>query len=109
MTLAPGERSAVLALDAPSAPERADLGALDWTGTVFARGLTVGELAARLARQFDETVAVDPTLAGEPISDGEYGADGLRDALDKVVLSVKQVVPSARLVMEGNGFRLRTD
>ena len=104
VTLAPGERSAVLALDAPSAPERADLGALDWTGTVFARGLTVGELAARLARQFDETVAVDPALAGEPISDGEYGADGLRDALDKITRAT-----GARLVMEGNGFRLRTD
>ena len=104
VTLAPGERSRVLALDAPSAPERADLGALDWTGTVFARGLTVGELAARLARQHDETVAVDDALAGEPISDGEYGADGLRDALDKITMTTK-----SRVTMEGNGFRLRAE
>ena len=101
VTLAPGERSTVLALDAPSAPEPADLGALDWTGTVFARDLTVGELAARLARQFDEAIVVDPALANEGISDGEYGAHGLREALDLIAQTM-----SGRVAMEGNGFRL---
>ncbi len=101
VTLAPGERSAVLALDAPSAPEPADLRALDWTGTVFARDLTVGELAARLARQWGEAVAVDPALASEKISDGEYGADGLRDALGKIAGAM-----GGRVVAEGGGFRL---
>ena len=103
VTLAPGERSTVLALDPPSAPERADLGALDWTGTVFARdGIPVGELVARLARQHGETVVVDPALAGVQLSKGEYGADGLRDALDTIAMASE-----GRLVMEGNGFRLR--
>ena len=103
VTLTPGERSTVLALDAPSAPERADLGALDWTGTVFARdGVPVGDLVARLARQYGETVAVDPALADVQLNRGEYGADGLRDALDKIALASQ-----GRVTMEGNGFRLR--
>ena len=99
--LAPGERSTVLALDAPSTPQAADLGALDWTGTVFARALTLGTLAERLSRVHGVPVAVDAGLAGEPVSDGEYGADGLRDALDKLALAL-----DARLAMEGQGFRL---
>lgn len=101
VTLAPGQRSTVLALDAPSTPQRADLGALDWSGTVFARDLTVGQLAQRLAATFGTPVAVDATLADERISDSEYGADGLRDALDKV-----RRTTGAQVKMEGQGFRL---
>ncbi len=99
--LAPGERSRVLALDAPTAPEPADLGTLAWTGSVFARGLTVGEVARQLADRFGVAVSVAPALAGEPVSDGEYGADGLRDALDKVALAF-----GARVEAEGDGFRI---
>ncbi len=101
VTLAPGQRSTVLALDAPSPPEPADLGALDWSGTVFARDLTLGELAERLSRQSGTPVVVAPSLAGLKVADEEYGADGLRDALDKLAMTF-----GARLQMEGSGFRL---
>ena len=101
VTLRPGQRSAVLALDPPSAPEPADLGALDWSGTVFARDLTLGQLAERLSRQSGTPVVVAPELAGLRVADGEYGADGLRDALDKLAMTFE-----ARLSMEGSGFRL---
>ncbi len=101
VTLAPGQRSTVLALDPPSAPEPADLGTLDWSGTVFARDLTLGELAERLSRQSGTPIVVAPALADVSVSDGEYGANGLRDALDKLALAL-----DAQLSMEGSGFRL---
>ncbi|WP_420454555.1 FecR family protein [Rubrivirga sp.] len=99
--LAPGERSRVLALDAPTTPEPADLGTLAWTGSVFARDLTLGEVARQLAERFDTPVAVAPALDGERVSDGEYGADGLRDALDKLALAL-----GAHVEAEGGGFRI---
>ena len=98
--LAPGERSRVLALDAPTAPEAADLGALAWTGTVFSRELTAGEIARRLGVTFDTPVTVAPSLAGEAVS-GEFGADGLEDALSKLAL-----VLGARVEADGAGFRI---
>ncbi len=99
--LAPGEQSRVLALDAPSTPEPANVGAaLAWTGTVFARGETVGFVAERLGRQFDASVAVDPVLASEEVS-GEFGGDGLRDALDKLAAAL-----GARVEADGTGFRV---
>ena len=103
--LAPGETSTVLALDAPTAPAPADLGALDWSGTVFVRdAIRVADLVARLARTSGETVAVDAALRGEQVSRGEYGADGLRDALDKLAQTL-----GGRVVMEGDGFRLAAE
>jgi ferric-dicitrate binding protein FerR (iron transport regulator) len=99
--LRPGERASVLALDAPSAPRRADLdAALAWTGTVFAQGETAGVVADRLARAFDTPVAVAPALAGEPVA-GEFGGDGLRDALDKLALAL-----GGRVEAAGDGFRV---
>ncbi len=100
--LAPGEQSRVLALDAPSAPEPANVGAaLAWTGTVFASGDTAGSLASLLSRLFDVPVTVSPALAAEGVSDGEYGADGLRDALDKLAATL-----GARVEADGDGFRV---
>ena len=90
----------MLALDAPTAPEAADLGALAWTGTVFSRELTAGEIARRLGVTFDTPVTVDPSLAGEAVS-GEFGADGLEDALSKLAL-----VLGARVEADGAGFRI---
>jgi transmembrane sensor len=103
--LAPGQRSRVLALDAPSAPEAADLRTLDWTGTVIVRdSIRVGDLVARLAGQFDVPVAVDAALRDEWVSRAEYGANGLRDALDNVARAF-----SARVETDGAGFRLTAE
>lgn len=100
--LAPGERATVLALDAPSAPERADLdAALAWAGMVYARDLTLEQLAEKLGRLYETVVTIDPALAGEPVSDGVYGRNGLRDALDKLAATL-----SGRVVQEGDGFRI---
>ena len=60
VVLEPGERTAVLALDAPSAPEPADLGALAWSGTVFSRDMTAAEIADRLGILFGTSVTVAP-------------------------------------------------
>lgn len=100
--LAPGEQSRVLALDAPSAPAPADLdAALAWSGTVYAQDLTLGELAQKLSQLYETPVAVDAALADEPVSNGDYGGDGLRDALDKLAATF-----GARIEAEGPGFRV---
>ena len=100
--LAPGQRSRVLALDAPSAPENADLdAALSWAGTVYAEDLTLGALATKLSRAYEVPVAIAPALADEPVSNGDYGADGLRDALDKLAATL-----GARVEADGPGFRV---
>ena len=99
--LEPGERSRVLALDAPSAPEPVHVGdALAWTGTVFARGEPARSVAERLASRFDAPVTVDPGLGAEQVS-GEFGGDGLRDAVDKLAQAL-----GARVEAEGTGFRV---
>jgi len=98
--LAPGQRSAVLALDAPTAPAPADLGALAWTGVVFARGESVATIAARLGDVFGTRVTVAPSLAGEPVA-GEFGADGLDDAVAKLALAL-----GGRVEANGTGLRI---
>ena len=100
--LGPGQRSRVLALDAPSEPAPADLGAIDFAGSVFvADGTAAGEIARRLAARFGVQVAVDGALASEPMSRGEYGADGLGAAL-----AVLAGALDGRVVAEGDGFRI---
>ena len=100
--LAPGQRSRVLALDAPTAPEPVDVAVIDWTDAVFvADGATAGEIVRRLAARFGASVTVDPGLADEPMSNVEYGADGLEDALDKLALAL-----GADVLGEGDGYRI---
>ena len=102
VTLAPGQASRVLALDAPSAPARADLGAIDVSRSVFvAEGTAVGEIARRLSERFGTAVEVDPTLAPERVSAGEFGADGLKDALDKLALAL-----GADVLGDAAGYRI---
>ena len=102
VTLAPGQASRVLALDAPSAPARADLGAIAVSRTVFvAEGTPVGEIARRLSERFDTAVEVDPELATEPMNAGEYGGDGLKDALDKLALAL-----GADVLGDAAGYRI---
>ena len=83
--LAPGQRSRVLAADAPSAPAPADLGAaLAWAGfesDVSAQGEPLAAVAARLAERFEVAVTVDAALAAEPVSGTFPGADGAEAAL----------------------------
>ena len=83
--LAPGQRSRVLAADAPSAPAPADLGAaLAWAGfeaDVSAQGEPLADVAARLAERFEVAIRVDPALAAEPVSGTFAGADGPEPAL----------------------------
>ena len=67
---------------------------------VRGRELTAGEIARRLGVTFDTPVTVDPSLAGEAVS-GEFGADGLEDALSKLAL-----VLGARVEADGAGFRI---
>lgn len=105
--LAPGEISRVLALDAPSAPEPANVGAaLAWTGTVFApRGETVGFVVEQLGRRFGASVTVDSALAGEVVV-GEFGGDDLRGALDQLAMALRGADLDARVVEDGTGFRV---
>jgi len=100
--LEPGQMSRVLALDPPTAPEAANLAALDWTQAVYvAEGTTAGEIARRLADRFGADVHVEPSIAGEPMGAGEYGADGLEDALDKLALAL-----GAEVLVDGAGYRI---
>ena len=106
--LAPGERASVLALDAPSAPERADVdAALAWVPTlsVVARGETAGAVAAELSRQSGATVTVDPALAGEEVS-GPFGSDGLRDAAEALARALSGAGLDARVEAADGGFRI---
>lgn len=102
--LAPGERSRVVALDAPSAPAPADLdAALNWTGDVFIRAEPLGAVAGRLAAAFGVPVAVDPALAAETISATRFERDaGVEAALQELALSLGARVEAG---LEG-GYRI---
>ncbi|WP_412067069.1 FecR family protein [Rubrivirga sp. IMCC43871] len=101
VTLAPGQRTTVLALDAPTAPTSADLGALSWTGVVFGRGKTVGQIAAHLSELFEVPISVDPALASVTMGDGEFGANGLDADLRLLAMGVE-----GRVEADGRGFRI---
>ena len=103
VTLAPGERSRVVALDAPSAPAPADLDAsLDWTGDLFFRAEPVAVVAARLADAFGAEIAVDDALASEMVSVTRFERDaGLDAALDELAITL-----GARVEREASGYRL---
>jgi len=98
--LAPGQTSTVLALDAPTAPAPANLAAIDWTDAVFARGMLAAEVARQLSARFETPVALDAALGAEPVV-GEFGADGLDDALAKLALALGGTVEA-----DGPGFRI---
>lgn len=97
--LAPGHRSRVLALDAPSAPVRADLAA---TLAAFdtGAGQTAEAIAALLGERFGVAVAVDADLAHERLSVAPSG-DTPGAALDALARAL-----GATAVAEGDGFRL---
>lgn len=100
--LAPGQTSRVLALDPPTAPETANLAALDWTQAVYvADGTTAGEIVRRLADRFDAEVEIEPSLAGVAMSAAAYGADGLEAALDLLAAAIE-----AEVLVDGAGYRI---
>jgi ferric-dicitrate binding protein FerR (iron transport regulator) len=100
--LAPGQQSRVVALDAPTAPASADLGAaLGWTGGVFAREDAARTVARRIGERFGVEVSVAPALAGEPVSGEFSGADGAADALGKLALTL-----GARVERTPGGYRI---
>jgi ferric-dicitrate binding protein FerR (iron transport regulator) len=102
--LEPGQRSRVVALDAPSAPAPADLdAALDWTGDLFVRAEPLGAVAARLAAAFGVPVEVDPALAGETVSATRFEREaGLEAALQELALSLGARVEAG----PGGGYRI---
>jgi ferric-dicitrate binding protein FerR (iron transport regulator) len=102
--LAPGERSRVIALDAPSAPAPADLdAALGWTGDLFVRAEPLGAVAARLSAAFGVPVEVDPALAAETVSATRFEREaGAEAALAELALSLGARVEAR----PGGGYRL---
>ena len=105
--LAPGQRSRVVALDAPAAPAPADLdAALAWTGDLFIRAEPLGVVAGRLSAAFGVPVEVDAALAGEAVSVTRFERDaGVEVALEELALTL-----GARLEprLEG-GYRLSAE
>jgi ferric-dicitrate binding protein FerR (iron transport regulator) len=104
VALAPGQRSRVVALDAPTAPAPADLdAALDWTGDLFVRAEPLGAVAARLSATFGVRVEVDPALAGETVSATRFEREaGVEAALQELALSL-----GARVVaLPAGGYRI---
>ena len=102
--LEPGQRSRVLALDAPSEPVRADLeAALAWTGNVFVPSESLARMALRLSEAFEVDIAVDPALAEEELSATHFEREaGARAALDELALAL-----GARVVERPDGgFRI---
>ncbi|MDT7855027.1 FecR domain-containing protein [Rubrivirga sp. S365] len=101
--LAPGERAEVLALDAPSAPERADLGAaLAWVGEGVRYPLA-GHVAEQIGWRYGVPVSIDPALAGEPVNGGLSG-DDLRGAVDHLAQAL-----GARVETRGDGFHIAAE
>ena len=97
--LAPGQRSRVLALDAPSAPERADL-ATTLAGFDAGAGETVEGIAALLGELFGVPVTVDADLAHERLSVAPSG-DTAEAALDALARAL-----DARVKADGDGFHI---
>ena len=97
--LAPGQRSRVLALDAPSAPERADL-ATTLAGFDAGAGETVEGIAALLGERFGVPVTVDADLAHERLSVAPSG-DTAEAALDALARAL-----DARVKADGDGFHI---
>ncbi len=99
--LAPGQRSTVLALDAPSTPERADLGTLSWADAVFIAEPVAGDIVRRLSEHFDVPVSIDPALEDERMSASDWGKEGLEPALRLLATALE-----ADLEADGDGFRI---
>ncbi len=69
VTLAPGERSRVVAGRQPEAPVQADVtAALAWTGTWYFQATPLAAIARRLADHYGVAVAAPPSLAGDPVT-----------------------------------------
>lgn len=102
--LAPGQRSQVLALDAPSEPVAADVdAALDWTGSLFLRDEPMARVAERLSDAFGVPVEVDAVLGQQLISATRFARDdGLEAALAELALALDATVEP----LPDGGFRL---
>lgn len=98
--LVPGQRSRVVALDPPSTPERADLGAALDPFDATVAGQTAEVLAGLIGDRFGVPVAVDPALAQERLSVLPSG-DTAEEALAALALAL-----DARVEAAGDGFRL---
>ncbi|HLT46241.1 MAG TPA: FecR domain-containing protein [Rubricoccaceae bacterium] len=102
--LAPGQRSRVVALDAPAAPAPADLdAALGWTGDLFVRAEPLSAVAARLAEAFGVPVEVDAALAREMVSATRFEREaGIEAALHELALTLGARVEA----LPGGGYRI---
>lgn len=103
VTLEPGERSRVVAADAPSEPEPADISNnLGWTGDVYAHDVTLSEVIRRLEERFEVSISVDDGLAEERVTGVFRHEHGVEDALEKLALAldarVKGIDGAYRLV-----------
>ena len=105
VTLAPGQRSTVLAADAPTAPEAV---ALDTPvpdalgGEVVARGEPLASVADRLGALFGVDVSVAPALAGEPVSGTFSSDDGARASFSMLARTLGARVEGSA----ADGFRI---
>ncbi|MDT0631001.1 FecR family protein [Rubrivirga litoralis] len=107
--LAPGERAEVLALDAPSAPERADLGAaLAWVGEGV-RYSPAGHVAEQIGWRHGVPVTIDAALAAEPVNGGLSG-DDLRGAVGHLAQALRAAVDAdVHVEARGDGFHIAAE
>ncbi len=102
VTLAPGEATRILALDAPAPPRTTDVASdLAWTGTLYARELSAAEVVRRIAQATGATIVIDADLAGEPVSGTFHTGDGALATLNTLALAL-----DADVLRTPQGFRL---
>ena len=105
VTLAPGQRSTVLAADPPTPPETV---ALDTpvpdavAGEVVARGEPLASVADRLGALFGVRVSVAPALAGEPVSGTFSSTDGAQASFSMLARTLGARVEGSA----ADGFRI---
>ncbi|OZC01758.1 FecR family protein [Rubricoccus marinus] len=102
VTLAPGETTRILALDAPAPPSLTDVASdLEWTGTIYARELSAAEVVRRIAQATGADISVDADLAGEPVSGTFHTSEGALSTLNTLALAL-----DADVLRTAEGFRL---
>ena len=100
--LAPGQRSRVVALDAPSAPAPADVGAaVAWSGRIVARGLTAEGVATRIAAATGVSVSVAGELQDEVVTGTFHAEEGAERAAETLAMAL-----GARVEADGDGLRI---
>ncbi len=89
VALAPGQASTVAALNAPTAPAAADLGAaLAFLPDIELRDVAAREAARLIGERFGIAVEVDDALAAEPVSAQLRMADGPENAARALALAL---------------------